>query len=131
MSAEKFLNVARLVADEADAAPGSVTASLAVLAGVAASDATCCSALGQRSRGGDHHDAELLLAEIVPGGVNAATALRGLIEHKDTAQYGMLHPSGDDVKVTMQQAERLLEFAKAMLARSRDVPSRSLARRHD
>jgi HEPN domain-containing protein len=117
VSAEKFLDVARLVADEADAALGSVTASLAVLAGVAASDAACCSALGQRSRGGDHHDAEVLLAEIVPGGQNAATALRRLIERKDKAQYGMVHPSGHDVKVTMRQAERLIEFAKAVLAR--------------
>lgn len=116
-SAETFLEVAHLVDDEADPALGSVTASLAVLAGVAASDAACCSALGRRSRGDDHHDAEGLLADIVPGGQDAATALRRLIERKDKAQYGMVHPSGDDVKTTMRQAGRLLEFAKAVLAR--------------
>lgn len=41
VSAQSFLEVAQLVDDEADPALGSVTASLAVLAGVAASDAAC------------------------------------------------------------------------------------------
>ena len=117
VSAEKFLEVARLVEDEADPALGSVTASLAVLAGIAASDAACCSALGRRSRGDDHHDAETLLAEIVPGGRQAATSLRRLIERKDKAQYGMVYPSQDDVKVTVRQAERLVEFAREVVGR--------------
>lgn len=117
VSAQSFLEVAQLVDDEADPALGSVTASLAVSAGVAASDAACCSALGRRSRGEDHHDAEALLAAIVPGGKDAATALRRRIQRKDKAQYGMVLPSGDDVKITVRPAVRLLEFAKAVLAR--------------
>lgn len=115
VAAEKFLEVARLVEGEADPAAGSVAASLAVLAGIAAADAACCSALGRRSRGDDHHDAETLLAEIVPEGKEAAIALRRLIERKDKAQYGMAHPSQDDVKIAMRQAERLLRFAMDVL----------------
>ncbi len=42
-SAEKFLDVARLIDGEPEAAFWSVAATLAVLAGIAASDAACCS----------------------------------------------------------------------------------------
>lgn len=57
--AEKFLEVATIVAaDTADIeASGSVSASLAVLAGIAAADAACCAALGRRSRAQDHKPA--------------------------------------------------------------------------
>lgn len=56
--AEKFLEVAELVESEAlkglEPASASVAAALAILAGIAASDAACCAKLGMRSRGGDH-----------------------------------------------------------------------------
>jgi hypothetical protein len=112
MTAEKFLEVARLVEGEEGEAFRSVAASLAVLAGIAASDAACCSSLGRRSRGDDHHDAEALLETIVPGGREAAASLRRLISLKDKAQYGFIYASRDDLKVAMKQAENLLEFAK-------------------
>ena len=53
--ARAFLEVADLVGDEHDnvATPG-VAAALAVLAGIAASDAACCAVPGERSRGQDH-----------------------------------------------------------------------------
>ncbi len=60
---------------------------------------------------------QALLADIVPDGKVAAIALRRLIERKDKAQYGMVYPSQDDVKITMRQAEQLLTFAKAVLVR--------------
>jgi hypothetical protein len=60
--ARKFLEVAELTASEREVEEvASVSASLAVLAGIAASDAACCSALGRRSRGQDHRDAIGLL----------------------------------------------------------------------
>ena len=59
--AEQFMEVATLIRDEPDPDWASAAAALAVLAGVSASDAACCKALGQRSRGQDHHDAEALL----------------------------------------------------------------------
>jgi hypothetical protein len=55
--ARKFLDVAELVAGESgeeDLEYSSAAAALAVLAGIAASDAACCAALGRRARGQDH-----------------------------------------------------------------------------
>jgi len=78
--AREFLEVAELVVDEKDrdASPvyASSAAALAVLAGIAASDAACCKDLHKRSRSEDHHDAEQLLAQITPGGNKAAKDLR-------------------------------------------------------
>ena len=116
-SAQKFLEVARLIESEDDGALRSVAASLAVLAGIAAADAACCSALGRRSRGDDHHDAEALVAMILPDGSEAATALRRLINLKDKAQYGIIHVSRDDLKAAMRQAERLVDFANEVIRR--------------
>ena len=116
-SAGKFLEVARLIESEDEGAFRSVAASLAVLAGIAAADAACCVALGRRSRGSDHHDAEALVAEIAPGGKLAATWLRRLIDLKDTAQYGIIFVSREDLKVAMRQAEKLVEFANEAIRR--------------
>ncbi len=117
LSAQKFLEVARLIEGEDEGAFRSVAASLAVLAGIAAADAACCRALGRRSRGDDHHDAEPLLATISPGGESASIALRRLIDLKDKAQYGIIHISRNDLKVAMRQADRLVEFAKEVIRR--------------
>lgn len=116
-SAKKFLEVAHLVEGEDEPAFRSVAASLAVLAGIAASDAACCSALGRRPRGDDHHDAEALLESITPGGREAAVALHRLVDLKDKAQYGIVLASRDDLKVAMKQAERLVDFAGQVLRR--------------
>lgn len=116
-SAEKFLEVARLIEGEDEGAFGSVATSLAVLAGIAASDAACCSALGRRARGDDHHDAEALLETIVPSGKEAAIALHRLIDLKDKAQYGIIFVSRDELKVAMRQSQKLVDFAKAVRRR--------------
>ena len=115
--ARKFFDVAELVATE-EAVPesASVSASLAVLAGIAASDAACCTALGQRARGQDHHEAEVLVAQIEPGGKAAATALRRLLDLKDTAHYGLIPISGQNLKTALRQAAQLLEFAARIVA---------------
>jgi hypothetical protein len=54
--AAKFYEVAGLVETEADSleSSASVSAALAVLAGIASADAACCAALARRSRGQDH-----------------------------------------------------------------------------
>lgn len=113
--AKKFLEVADLVASEPDSA--SVSASLAVLAGIAASDASCCRALGRRSRSQNHHDAEALVKQIEPGGANAANQLRRLIDLKDQAHYGLFDVSGSDLHRAIGQAKRLIEFADQVLQR--------------
>ena len=115
--AEQFMEVATLVKDEPDPDWASAAAALAVLAGISASDAACCKALGRRSRGEDHHDAEALLEQIEPGGKNAANAMRRLINFKDEAHYGFYNVATQDLKSAFTQADRLIRFAQGVLAR--------------
>jgi hypothetical protein len=116
--AQKFLEVAKLVADEgADVDYSSQSAALAVLAGIAASDAACCKALGRRSRGQDHREAAKLVERITPGGTTAANALRRLVNLKDEAHYGLFDVSGQDLKIALRQAEGLVAFADRVLSR--------------
>jgi hypothetical protein len=116
--AKKFLEVAQLVADEGDdveyASPASA---LAVLAGIAASDAACCKALGRRSRGQDHRAALTLVEDIKPGGKQAANALHRLLSLKDEAHYGLIDVGGQDLKAALRQANDLVEFAEHILQR--------------
>lgn len=119
--AREFLEVAELVVDEKDDDASFVyassAASLAVLAGIAASDAACCKALQARSRSENHRDAEQLLAQIVPDGKKAAGDLRELLNLKDKAQYGFLKMSVPEVRKVMRRAGRLVEFAADVLGR--------------
>jgi hypothetical protein len=66
--ARAFVDAAELLLDDADPSSANVAASLAVLAGVAASDAACCYALGRRPRGQDHREAIGILSGIAHGG---------------------------------------------------------------
>jgi hypothetical protein len=119
--AKEFLEVAELVVDEkdADASPvyASSAAALAVLAGIAASDAACCKVLQERSRSDNHRDAEQLLAQITPGGKKAAGDLRELLNLKEKAQYGFLQMTVPEVRKVMRRAGKLVEFAIGALAR--------------
>ncbi|HET9153936.1 MAG TPA: hypothetical protein VFN85_07455 [Solirubrobacterales bacterium] len=117
--ARSFLEVAELAADVSDPSLeyGSVAASVAILAGIAAADAACCEALGKRSRSDNHHDAELLLEQIMPGGKRAASQLRQLIDIKDTAHYGFIDVSAAQLKRSLRQARHLVEFAEEIVRR--------------
>lgn len=119
--AREFLEVAELVVDEKDQDASIVyassAASLAVLAGIAASDAACCKALQERSRSESHRDAEQLLALITPGGKEAARDLRELLNLKDKAQYGFLAMSVPEVRKVMRRAGQLVDFAAEVLSR--------------
>ena len=116
--ARKFLDVAELVANEgADVEYSSQSAALAVLAGIAASDAACCKALGRRSRGQDHREAATLVEQIAPGGKTAANSLRRLVNLEDEAHYGLFDVSGQDLKTALRQAEDLVAFADGVLNR--------------
>jgi hypothetical protein len=117
-NARKFLEVAALVAGEGDDIEySSQAAALAVLAGIAASDAACCKALGRRSRGQDHREAATLVEQITPGGKTAANSLRRLLNLKDEAHYGLFDVSGQDLKTALRQAENMVKFADKVLAR--------------
>ncbi|HEX5853464.1 MAG TPA: hypothetical protein VFY36_10270 [Solirubrobacteraceae bacterium] len=116
--ARKFLEVAELVADEGDEVEySSAAAALAVLAGIAASDAACCKALGRRSRGQDHRAAIELVEQIEPGGADASKALRRLLALKDEAHYGLFDVSGADLKTALRQARALVDFSAGVLVR--------------
>ena len=111
-NAQKSLEVAELAAVEQDIpASRSVAAALAVLSGIASSDAACCAALGRRPRGDDHRDAAALLRQIEPNGERAAKALLELIDLKDTAQYGLIPITRRQLTTTLRRAKTLLEFA--------------------
>jgi hypothetical protein len=117
--ARKFLDVAELVvegnSDELEYT--SASAALAVLAGIAAADAACCKALGRRSRGQDHRQAEELVAQIEPDGGKAATALRRLLNLKDEAHYGLFDVGGQHLQAALRQARALVAFAEAAMRR--------------
>lgn len=117
--ARSFLEVAELTADVDDPhlEYGSVAASVAILAGIAAADAACCQVLGRRSRSDDHHDAEALLVEVTPGGKRAAGQLRKLITLKDAAHYGFISVTTPQLKQSIRQARQLVEFAEQALQR--------------
>lgn len=107
--ARAFLEVAELVgAEEDDLANEHVSAALAVLAGIAAADAACCTTLGLRSRGQDHRQALALVTKAGPDGKSLARALGQLLNIKDGARYGM-------VFVNPEQARRAIRYAKTLV----------------
>ena len=111
--AHQFLEVAQLVASS----PGEegYPNVAATLAGIAASDAACCQALGERSRSQDHRDAVGLLSAVAPEGRQAANALRRLLDLKDTAHYGVIPVSAGQLRTAMRQAEVLVGVADRVL----------------
>lgn len=116
--ARKFLEVAQLIAEPGqDVEYASAGAALAVLAGIAASDAACCQALGRRSRGQDHHRAAQLVEQVEPGGKQAANALKRLLNLKDQAHYGLFDVSGNNFEAALRHAETLVTFAAEVLRR--------------
>lgn len=79
-------------------------ASCAVLAGIAASDAACCKAVGQTSRSQNHQDAIALLRQVSPGGADAAKRLARLLSLMDEAQYGFVGIGGQKLMQSQRHA---------------------------
>jgi hypothetical protein len=115
--ARKFLEVAELIADADDVDYASASAALAVLAGIAASDAACCQALGRRPRGQGHREATSLVERVQPEGRQAAIALRRLLDMKDEAHYGFFDVSGQHLRTALRQAQALIGFAESVTQR--------------
>jgi hypothetical protein len=115
--ARKFLELAELVDDEPESTSLGVSSANAALAGIAAADAACCRALGERSRGEDHRDAVALVAQVSPGGDEAANALARLLAIKNDADYGLTTMSRAKRETALRQARKLVEFAEAVLQR--------------
>ena len=111
--AEAFLSVARLTLDsESDETTPGVEAALAVLAGIAASDALCCSRLGRRPRGSDHRQAITMLESIAPFGPTLAKSLQDLLAAKDDAHYGATLVSKAKALAMIRRATTIIDAAR-------------------
>ena len=64
-----------------------------------------------------HRAAEVLVAEVLPNGREAAGQLRRLLNVKDAAQYGFIHVSGSELRGVLRQAHALVDFAQRVLSR--------------
>jgi hypothetical protein len=114
--AESFVEVADVVitGTEHDVATPGVAGALAVLAGIAASDAACCAKLKMRPHGQDHKEAVPMLAAVHPYGPQMSKDLARLLRRKDDAHYGLhLIGKGD--------AEKMVEWAKRIVGNARKV----------
>ena len=111
-SAQAYLEVADLELGERDRVemPG-VAAGLAVLAGIAASDAICATRLGRIHRGENHRDAAELLRGETPDGSKLAATFQRLIDLKDEAHYGL-------TIVSAQRARNAVWWAAQLVARA-------------
>lgn len=108
--ARNFLALAEIADTE------NTSVSNAVLAGIAASDAACCTALGKMSRGQDHQQAISLVGEIEPGGDEASKKLARLLALKDAAHYGASPVSGTNRRAAARFTRDLVDFAKSIVA---------------
>jgi hypothetical protein len=115
--AEKYLEMAQLVATEDSFEAHNVAVGLAVLAGIAAADAACCKVLNESSRGPDHREAADFLRRIAPGGKTAANNFERLVGLKDKAHYSFLNVSGQDREGALRRAGQLVDFARQVLQR--------------
>ena len=113
-TARAYLEVADLVLAEEERSemPG-VAAALAVLAGIAASDAICASRLQLVHRGDDLRAASDLLQSATPDGKTLAVTLARLIDLKDQAHYGV-------TLVTAATARRACQWATRLTTRARE-----------
>jgi hypothetical protein len=117
-SAVAYLEVAGLVLDEKDRVemPG-VAAGLAVLAGIAGSDAICACRLGQIHRGEDHRAAAALLQQATPDGTKLASTFLRLVDIKDEAHYGLLIVAPPRARSAVRWAHHLVDRAQEELER--------------
>ena len=117
-SALAYLEVAELVLDEKDRVemPG-VAAGLAVLAGIAGSDALCARRLGQIHRGDDHRSASSLLEQATPDGKRLAATFLRLIDSKDEAHYGLIWVTPRRARDTVRWATQIVERAREEIER--------------
>ncbi len=105
--AQKYLEVADLVATE-DGTAINVCVGLAVLAGIAAGDAICISATGERYAGQDHMAAAELLERVDSA---LGSRLRQLVELKPGSHYGEQLLDADDRKTALRATQALVRAA--------------------
>lgn len=111
--AEKFLSAVETVRDLADdeAEVGDAFVTLCVHAGIAASDAICCVALGHFVQGDDHNQAIAELEKVRPGGKELGNDLRALLTMKTRTGYVAPPVTAEQRKRAWRRAETLVEAA--------------------
>jgi hypothetical protein len=82
--------------------------SLAVLAGIAASDAICGAALGERAAGENHAEAVSVLKRATPPGDSSSAQLKRLLDAKTTTQYSPILIGDAKASELLTTARRLL-----------------------
>lgn len=114
--ADAYLTAANFILNEAgeDEADFGVAASVAVLAGIAASDAVCCAKLRKRPRGPSHTDAVKLVETVSPDGPDMARDLKRLVARKDDAHYGL-------ILVTEKRAHEMVTWATRLTVQAHKV----------
>ena len=115
--ARQQLVYAELHGKDSTASERKASVATAVLAGIAAADAACCHALGERSRSEDHRDAVSLVKQVTPGGPDAGNKLQRLLTLKDESQYGFGGMGSQKHEVAIRQARALVAFAEEALRR--------------
>lgn len=108
--ARLYLEVAQVVTTDEPGEEATVATGNAVLAGIAAADAICCEAAGQRYRGGDHRRAVDHL-EQVTGDADLAATLRDLIDLKDASHYGVRDVQVPRARSAVRKAAQLVDEA--------------------
>lgn len=117
-TAHAYLEVADLVLGEKERDEYlNVAAGLAVLAGIAASDAICCARLRIRHRGDDHRGAADLLRTATPDGSNLARVLLRLLDLKDEAHYGVMVVAARKASDAVRWARTLVDRASQEVER--------------
>lgn len=117
-AAQAYLEVADLTLDKQGRDEFlDVAAGLAVLAGVAASDAICDRRLGRIHRGASHRAASGLLAQSTPDGATLASMFLRLLDVKDEAHYGVDVISASKARSTVRWARHLVDRAREEVER--------------
>lgn len=112
-TAGAYLEVARQVLEEPSRGEYlTVAAGLAVLAGIAASDAICGTRLRCIHRGDDHTGAQDLLRQATQDGSKLATQLGRLLSLKDAAHYGVQVVSSRNATDATKWAAHLVDRAR-------------------
>lgn len=109
--ARVFAEVVELDPEPTDAAMRSAVVSNAVLAGIAAADAICCTRLGRHAVGSDHQAAVRLLHQVADMGTGSAKHLANLLSIKFKAQYDQSDPSVAETKRAVRSMRAMLEVA--------------------
>lgn len=109
--ARAFLELAQLGVASDSPAERKVSGSNSILAGIAAADAVCGLALGERSSGEDHAQAVALLERAVQPKMKSANSLKRLLTAKTPIQYGLQQISATDAADLVKWARDVIDEA--------------------